>query len=145
METKRVDFQEYQQLNEEYQLAEIAMSKILVVDDSRFQLNQLIRPLEAEGHEILSAENGKIGLDLFEKNNPDCVLTDLNMPEMDGLELLERIRSQDIKTPVIVITSDTQELTYKKCIELGATEVLHKPFKKENLLDVIETAFRLMK
>lgn len=120
------------------------MVKILVVDDSKFQRNQIIRSLEGEEYEIFSAENGKIGLELFEENNPDCVLSDLNMPVMDGYELLERIRSQNKKTPVIIVTSDTQELTNKKCVELGASGILTKPYKKEDILNVIKSALSEM-
>lgn len=120
------------------------MAKVLIVDDSRFQRNQIIRSLEGEDYDIISAENGKIGLELFEKNNPDCVLSDLNMPVMDGYELLERIRSQNKKIPVIIITSDTQELTNKKCVALGAFGILTKPYKKEDILNVIKSALSQM-
>jgi len=114
------------------------MYKILVVDDSRFQRNQIIRAIQDEGFEILSAENGKIGLDVFEQQHPDCVFTDLNMPEMDGFELLQHIRSQNTHVPIIVISSDTQQLTYKKCYELGATGMVLKPFKKDDLMAILE-------
>ncbi len=114
------------------------MYKILIVDDSKFQRNQIIRVIRDEGFELISAENGKIGLDIFEQQHPDCVFTDLNMPEMDGFELLQRIRSQNTQVPIIVITSDTQQLTYKKCVELGATGMVLKPYKKDDLMAILE-------
>lgn len=113
------------------------MAKVLIVDDSKFQRSFITRALEEEGHEVLPAENGEMGLDMFGKNNPDCILCDLNMPEMDGYELIRKVREKDKNIPIIIVSSDTQELTHNKCMELGATELINKPFKKENLLKMI--------
>jgi CheY-like chemotaxis protein len=116
------------------------VAKILVVDDSNFQRNQILRAVKDDGYEIVTAENGKIGFDLFEEHNPDCVLTDLNMPEMDGLGLLQLIRKKNTEVPVIVLSSDTQELTAEKCRNLGASGYMNKPFKKDQLKAVLEKA-----
>ncbi len=118
------------------------MAKILVVDDSNFQRNQILRAIKDDGYEIFTAENGKIGFDLFEEHSPDCILTDLNMPELDGLGLLKLIREKNTDVPVIVLSSDTQELTAEKCKNLGATDFMNKPFKKDQLKAVLEKVFQ---
>ncbi len=118
------------------------MAKILVVDDSNFQRNQILRAIKDDGYEIVTAENGKMGFDLFEEHNPDCVLTDLNMPELDGLGLLQLIREKDANVPVIVLSSDTQELTQEKCKNMGASDFMNKPFKKDQLKAVLEKVFK---
>ncbi|MEM6798601.1 MAG: response regulator, partial [Planctomycetota bacterium] len=71
------------------------MGKILVVDDSRLTRRVIVGALEEAGHEIVQASNGAEGIKAFRAFNPDCVMTDLLMPEMDGFELTQEIRSLD--------------------------------------------------
>ena len=70
---------------------------------------------------------------MFESRQPDCVLTDLIMPNMDGYELIRQIRTKNPEAPIIVLTSDTQKLSKKMCEELGAGFFLNKPLDKEEL------------
>jgi len=91
------------------------MPKILVIDDSRYTRLPIVKFLASNGFEVLEAENGLLGLDVLKKEKPDAVITDLLMPEMDGYELLERLRSDGSQVPVIVITADIQDSTREKC------------------------------
>jgi CheY-like chemotaxis protein len=113
------------------------MAVILVIDDSSFARKRIRDMVKAAGHETLEAADGRKGLAMTEAYTPDCILTDLLMPEMDGIEFLEELRQRGSKIPVIVLTADIQESTYKQCLALGAKAVLNKPPKKDALHNTI--------
>jgi DNA-binding response OmpR family regulator len=113
------------------------MARILIIEDSRFTRSSIAKVLKNDQHEVLEAENGAVGLAMIGEHKPDFVITDLLMPEMDGFELLENLRSRGIAVPVIVMSADIQETTRKRVLELGAKTLLHKPFQGPELLSVL--------
>lgn len=111
------------------------MQMVLVVDDSMFQRKNICTVLASAGYTIIEAENGRDGLEKALANAPDFIMTDLLMPEMDGIEFLTELRKNNITTPVFVLTSDIQANKREKCMELGAAGFLSKPLRKAELLD----------
>jgi len=99
--------------------------RVLVVDDERMNRMLARRPIEAEGHEVVEAENGLQALDHLRAGPIDVVLLDLVMPELDGYETLARIKA----VPVIVVSGVDQTASVVRCIEMGATDYLTKPFQ----------------
>lgn len=119
---------------------EICMPKILVIDDSKFQRKIISALLESEGFSVITAENGNSGFDLVLNESPDLVICDLLMPELDGFGFLEKIRLNNANVPVIILTSDIQNTTRKRCLDMGAFTVLNKPLAKETLLPALSQA-----
>ena len=102
-------------------------STILVMDDDIVQLQGIAEYLQDSGYKTLTAENGRIGLELFQHEQPDLVLVDLHMPEVDGLEVLSGIKAMSADTPMIVI-SGTEDIRWvKEAIHRGAQDYLTKP------------------
>ncbi|MBN1848255.1 MAG: response regulator [Deltaproteobacteria bacterium] len=116
------------------------MKKILIIDDSKFTRLNLSNFLKQHNYEILEAENGIAGLKAIQEQEPDCIISDLLMPEMDGYGFLENLKKQNITIPVIIITADIQETTKNKIIQSGAVGVINKPPKYPDLLRLIETS-----
>jgi adenylate cyclase len=104
------------------------MSTILVVDDSDVIRQTLVRLLKREGYEALGANCGREALDILATHIPDLILLDIMMPDIDGLELLERIQAKpEWKTiPVIMMTAVSDTQTIRRCELLGAREYLVK-------------------
>jgi signal transduction histidine kinase len=104
--------------------------RILVVDDNDANRDMLCRRLARQGHETTIAENGRVALNLLGNEQFDLVLLDVMMPEMDGYEVLKRMKADrnlsDI--PVIMVSAQTELDSVVKCIELGAEDYLPKPF-----------------
>lgn len=105
--------------------------RVLVVDDER--MNRMIarRPIEADGHMVVEAENGLVALEVLHGQPIDVVLLDLVMPELDGYATLERIKADPElgHLPVIVVSAVDQLASVVRCIEMGATDYLTKPFE----------------
>lgn len=116
------------------------MSKILIADDSMFQRKLMRDTVLKMGHECVEAVNGKEALDLVTSEKPDCLVLDLLMPVMDGIQLLEELKAIDTNIPRIVLSADIQESTASKCLELGAMKFLNKPFKKDQFIEFINIA-----
>ncbi len=116
------------------------MALILIVDDSSFQRRAIRSLVRQAGHETEEAENGRAGLEKAAARKPDIILTDLLMPELGGLELLEALSEQGVAVPVIIITGNIQESVRQRCLELGAAAVVNKPVRQEELLPAIEKA-----
>jgi CheY-like chemotaxis protein len=116
------------------------MSKILVVDDSKFSRNMTSRALREAGHEVFEAENGAVGLDAVAEFAPDCVVLDLLMPILGGLGFLRRLRSTGSDLPVIVATADIQASSRAICESLIVSGFLNKPTRAEELLPSVERA-----
>lgn len=114
------------------------MTRILVVDDSGFQRKRTCRLLHRAGYETLDAPDGKAALEAVEREAPDLVITDLNMPTMTGMELLEAVQERGLTLPIVVLTSDVQDTTREACMERGAAEVLNKPVHDDRLLVTVE-------
>lgn len=109
------------------------MARILVVDDCSFQRLAFKDILVSQGHEPIFAENGAIGLRKAQTEQPDAILVDLNMPVIDGFQLLELLRKREIDTPAGVISADDQEVNLVRCRELGALEFVCKPVDPREL------------
>jgi CheY-like chemotaxis protein len=110
-------------------------SRILVVDDDP-DLRLLARKaLEKDGHSIREAANGQHGLQKIAEWNPQLLVLDLVMPEMDGLEVLRRLRANPatVKLPVLVLTAHGDEATTRAGFDVGATDYLTKPFSMPQL------------
>jgi CheY-like chemotaxis protein len=122
---------------------ELKMARILVVDDSAYQRLKAHRILEKAGHVTLEAVNGRDGLERILDDAPDCVVLDLLMPELDGIEVLREVRDQGIATPVVVLTADVQDTTRRLCMQLGAAAVIHKPVKRDELIGTIDRLVEL--
>jgi len=106
------------------------MRKILVIDDENPTLSMFRLFLGAYGYTVLTAENGKEGLELFMKEKPPIVLTDIKMPGMDGFEVLKRIKAVDPTTEVIVITGHGDMDLAIKALDFNATDFIKKPIQK---------------
>lgn len=118
------------------------MPKILIVDDSSFQRRTIRRALAEAGYQIIEASNGRQAMQLVAAEAPDCILTDLIMPDMDGLTALETWHKEGLTIPVIVVTADIQESTRQECRRLGAWAFINKPIKEDEVRQAVERALR---
>lgn len=109
------------------------MSKILVIDDEKPTLSMFKLFLGAYGYEVLTAESGEEGLEVFQAERPPIVLTDIKMPGMDGLQVLKRIKEIDPLAEVIVITGHGDMDIAIKALNLNATDFINKPIQKTDL------------
>lgn len=118
------------------------MAKVLVVDDSNFQRKWLIKSLVKMGHETIEACDGVEGFKQVQTQELDCVITDLLMPNMNGLQLLEQMKTGGVKVPAIVVTADIQKDTKSECIRMGAKAFLNKPFKHFELEKAVNSCLK---
>jgi CheY-like chemotaxis protein len=102
------------------------MAKILVIDDQPNVRMLLALLLRQQGYDVVLAENGWEGLQLYRQEHPDVILLDLNMPELDGVTVLKQIRSVDLKQPVIILTGDNAQETERQVRALGVSEFILK-------------------
>ena len=117
--------------------------KILFADDDLKYSMLLKRFLEQHGYEVTYAGNGKKAWEQFSEVKPDLVLLDINMPEMDGYEVAEHIRTIDSKVLIFFLTDRTEKNDRLKGFSLKANDYLAKPFYPEELLARIEERFAL--
>lgn len=111
-----------------------SIKKILVIDDEIYIRDSVIGFLEDFGFEVIDAENGKIGLERFEKEKPDLVLCDLRMPEMDGLEVLANVTEKNSKIPIIIVSGAGNISDTVEALRLGAWDYIIKPIQDMNVL-----------
>jgi DNA-binding NtrC family response regulator len=116
------------------------MAKILVIDDEKSIRNTLKEILEAEQHEVISAEDGASGLELYGENKFDVVLCDIKMQEMDGMEVLDKLLEQPYDAPVIMISGHGDIEIAVEAIKKGAFDFLEKPLDLNRLLITIRNA-----
>ena len=107
--------------------------KVLVIDDERPTLKMFKLLLSAYGYEVLTAENGQEGIDIFKRESPGLVLTDIKMPVMDGIEALKAIKRLNANTEVIVITGHGDMDLAIQALNLDATDFINKPLQRESL------------
>lgn len=100
---------------------------VLVIDDDEAIRESFSGHLEDCGFRVLSAENGRVGLEVFERRRPDIVLVDLRMPEMDGFEVLSRIKEQSSEIPLIVVSGTGELGDAIEAVRRGAWDYLTKP------------------
>ena len=115
------------------------MPKILVIDDIEFARSTISRMLKRQGFEMLEASNGKDGMKLFVEHHPDLVLTDILMPEMEGLETIRAMRKLAPELPIIAVTGSHNSPFLEMALRLGATKGLLKPFKNEDLIETVDS------
>jgi two-component system chemotaxis response regulator CheY len=116
------------------------MSRILAVDDTRALRNMLVDCLEQAGHEVFVAADGREALDQLRKHKPDMVITDLNMPIMNGIEFIEAARADPAgrALPMLLLTTETAEELKVKARNAKATGWLTKPFDPEIILGLVK-------
>ena len=115
------------------------MKRILAVDDSRTLREMLFDCLTGAGHEVFTACDGAEALDALRQHRPDIVITDLNMPVMDGEQFARELRKRpDLNdVAVVVVSTETNEERLERMRQLGPVNALHKPFEPEELRDLI--------
>lgn len=115
------------------------MSKILIVDDSPTMRNLVQSALGVEGHSFETAENGQNGLERCDSFSPDLIISDINMPEMNGIEMITEIRRKTSKEqlPIVVLTTETSDDMKNKIREAGANAWIAKPFADDVLCNVV--------
>ena len=116
------------------------MALVLITDDAAFSRRMIRKAVEQGGHQAIEAANGQECLNMLATNSPDCIISDLLMPEMDGYALLKSLRAQGAKVPVIVLSADIQESARQQCLDLGAFMMLKKPPKAPEIIDALKKA-----
>jgi len=114
------------------------MARILVVDDEARMADLIKRELEDHDHTVASSGDGPAALELMEKNDFDLVITDLRMPGMDGLELLQQARQRFPQTEIVLMTAYASAQTAVEAMKEGAYDYLTKPFEMDELLIMVE-------
>lgn len=116
------------------------MARILVIDDDADVRRVVRRILEAEGHEVREAANGSEGLKLYSQNPCDAVITDLYMPEKEGLETIRQLRRNYADVRILAISGAARGTVFdlrQHATRLGAKRALAKPFSRQELLDAL--------
>ena len=117
--------------------------KVLIVEDRREQIvflaNNILRP---EGWEVIAARDGELGLQKAVEEKPDLLITDLKLPKMHGLDMLEELNKQGNRIPTIVMTFHGSEQTAIRAFRLGAADYLIKPFTVDDIMVAIDRALQ---
>lgn len=116
------------------------MARILIIDDERSIRNTLKDILEFEDYKIDLAENGKIGVQMALATAYDLIFSDIKMPEMDGIEVLETLHNEDIEAPIVMISGHGNIETAVECIKGGAFDFIEKPVDLNRLLITTKNA-----
>lgn len=123
------------------------MASVLVIEDEAAVRKVVTRMLDRVGHEVIEAMDGKEGLRMFEEAPTDLVITDINMPGMDGIEVITRFRRARAGVPIIAISGGglmPKELLLSNAAALGAVEVVSKPFELSQLAGAVDRALALV-
>ncbi len=117
-------------------------SRILIVDDDEKIISMLRRGLAFEGYDVLTASNGAEGLKVILSEDPDVVVLDVMMPQVDGFEALRRLREGGSTTPVLMLTAKDEVENRVKGLDTGGDDYLVKPFALEELLARVRALLR---
>jgi len=110
--------------------------KVLILEDDESARNMLVRVIKKEGYNVLSAENGRIGMEIFAKEKPEIIVSDLKMPQMSGLEVLKEVKKIAPRTQFILMTAFGDTDTAIETLREGALDYIKKPID----LDVLTLA-----
>ena len=119
----------------------MTVARILVVDDEPTIVKWVGAILRSAGYEVLSAQDGEAGLQVFEGHRPDLVLLDILLPGVDGYEVCTRIRASSA-VPIIMLSARSDERDKVRCLRLGADDYLVKPFGIDELVARVEAVLR---
>ena len=117
---------------------------VLIVEDDKYISNFICMTLKQEGHRYIKTATGREAISLSYANNPDVIILDLGLPDMDGSQVIEHIRSYSEK-PIIVVSARQEEAEKIKALDLGADDYVVKPFYMGELLARIRVAIRKTK
>ena len=117
------------------------MPKVLIVDDSLSVRSSLSQLVSDGGYSVVTAKDGLEAVNMLEVENPDMVLTDLEMPRMNGLDLASYIRhsNQWSQLPIVMITSRTMAKHREQASKVGISQYITKPFSEDDILASIDT------
>jgi two-component system chemotaxis response regulator CheY len=117
----------------------MVMSRILVADDAAFMRMMLSDILQKAGHEVIGqATNGREALAKYQELKPDLLVSDITMPDMDGIEAVREIRKIDPHARIIMCTALTEKARVSEAIQFGAIDFVLKPFKADQVLQAIQ-------
>ena len=120
----------------------VKAARILVIDDEEVIHASLTRLLGKQGHQVDAVLTAREGIDKLTAGGYDMIITDLMMPEMNGLELLEKLKELEIELPVLMITGYPTIKTAMQAMRLGAVDYLAKPFRRQELLAPVNRMLR---
>jgi two-component system, OmpR family, KDP operon response regulator KdpE len=123
-------------------IGKAAPLKVLVVDDEPAIRRFLRTSLTAQGYLVSEAENGATALEQLRRGSPEILVLDLGLPDIDGFDIIERLRGQGSAIPIVVLSSRSDETGKVKALDLGADDYVTKPFGIDELLARIRTAVR---
>ena len=123
-------------------MSEETHGRILIIDDDPHFLRVLQRILSGEKFVVTATSNSCDAVDLLRSGNFDLIICDLRMPDCDGLNLLQAIRSAGNEIPVIILTAYGEVDTYLEAMNAGATEYLNKPINTDELVQVVRNCLR---
>jgi YesN/AraC family two-component response regulator len=118
------------------------MAKLLIIDDDELFRSMLSATLVHFGHTVVEASNGADGIKLIQCTEPDIIITDLVMPEMEGFEFLMKLKTHNSRAKIIVMSGGIRGLTLdflEMATHFGAAGVLAKPFSTDALISAIDT------
>ncbi|MBI4514990.1 MAG: sigma-54-dependent Fis family transcriptional regulator [Deltaproteobacteria bacterium] len=118
----------------------MSQGKVLIVDDERDMRWLLTRVLQAEGFDVLTAEDGDEAVNVAERDTPDVILLDIRMPRVDGLTALEQMRDRGLASPVIMVTAVGEIGSAVRALRLGAYDYAVKPFDNNDLVATVKRA-----
>jgi two-component system, chemotaxis family, chemotaxis protein CheY len=113
------------------------VAKVLVVDDAAFMRLRACKVLQANGHDVVQAENGADAVRQYAEHHPDAVLMDITMPEMDGLAALKEIKRLDPTARVAMVTAMGQQAVVMEALKAGAKDFVLKPFQPDRVLNAL--------
>ena len=116
------------------------MGKLLIIEDDPLLRETLTEILEVYGHNVIQAENGEDGVKMFSKSKPDLLICDINMPKMNGFEVLEKIKTlvgASKLPPFMFLSAKTSQKNIENCLDLGAVDFISKPYSALELLKLI--------
>jgi DNA-binding response OmpR family regulator len=123
----------------------IRVARVLVIDDEDVIGAVLRYAFLEQGHETLTADGGRTGIAVAREQHPDAIVLDLMMPEINGHDVLEALREDDVTddVPILVLTAVTQSRERERCLAEGADRVMTKPFDPRDVANVIDGMLNL--
>ena len=117
--------------------AKISDISILIAEDEKQLLNSMVEYLELFFENVYTAEDGKEAYEIYEKEKPDIIISDINMPHLDGLSMIEKIRKKDLQTKIIITTAHSEKEKLLQAIELHLVKYLVKPVQSDKLKELL--------